>query len=101
MDLGKILGKAGVATVVNFLAGAKVLGWGALFHSEDTGYLDPNGIDGYTYNPDDGNWYLTPPAPDLGQYAWENRADTDKSAELNILREVRIQHNESPRVWAR
>lgn len=86
--------------VANNIIGAKVLGWGALLYSSDlNSYQDPNSIDGYQYNPDDGNWYQTPPAPDIGQFGWENPASNSKNQELNIKRkEAEFSNNIENRV---
>ncbi|MHB1076707.1 beta strand repeat-containing protein [Thiobacillus sp.] len=86
--------------VANNIIGAKVLGWGALLYSGDlNSYQDPNSIDGYQYNPDDGNWYQTPPAPDIGQFGWENPASNSKNQELNIKRkEAEFSNNIENRV---
>lgn len=93
MDLKKIAIKILISGIVNGVIGKKVLGAGALFYSDHTGYLDPNKIEGYTYNPADNKWYLSPPSPDYGQYAWLNPATPALNEKLNTAREVVIQHN--------
>ena len=91
MDLGKFaVTMAGNAT---FAQGA--LGWFALFYSNNLGgYQDPDHIGGYTFNQSDGRWYETPPAPDLGQFAWENPASSDVQSSLTGIREANLLHNE-------
>jgi hypothetical protein len=77
---------------INSTVGMPVVGIGALFYSPNIGgYQDPNFIDGYRFNPDDGKWYLIPPAPDLGQFAWEEPANNQ--SELTEIRMLRIWHN--------
>ncbi|WP_131199482.1 hypothetical protein [Phytopseudomonas dryadis] len=93
MSLGKFLSSIGI----NGMVGAPLLslkGWGGLLYSESLGgYQDPNYIDGYRYNPDDGGWYQSPPAPDYGQYGWLEPANPDKKLHLDFYRDLRIQHN--------
>jgi hypothetical protein len=69
-------------------------GWELLLHSTPLGDLrsapgdiDPNHIDDYYYNPEDGNWYSSPPEPDYGQYGWFGQADEKTQAELDALRQ--------------
>ncbi len=79
----------------NIGTGLDAFGVFAAFYSPNIGgYQDPNVIDGYTYNPGDGNWYQTPPAPDLGQFAWENPASSGTNEKLASLREFRLIHNQ-------
>ncbi len=49
---------------------------------------DPNMRDGYTYNPDDGKWYASPPEPAYGQFGWLNPADPEKNYWLNWYRNM-------------
>ncbi len=77
---------------INSALGMPVIGIGGLFYSENIGgYQDPYYIDGYRYNPADGIWYLISPAPDLGQFAWENPASNQ--AELNEISALNMWHN--------
>ena len=93
--LSKFLKKTALGTAINNVVGSAVVGVGTALHSEPLGgYLDPNNVDGYTYNPDDGGWYLSPPAPDLGQWVWREPADPQKKQELDINRKFRQQHND-------
>ena len=71
INLSKFLRKLVAANGINFLIDQKAVGIGALLFSEEVGgYIDPDYIDGYTYNPQDGGWYKTPPAPAYGDNAW-------------------------------
>jgi len=38
-------------------------------HSSSFTDDDPNEKNGAIYNPDDGNWYYSPPAPSIGDYS--------------------------------
>jgi len=55
---------------------------------------DTSKIDGYQYvgGSYDG-WYSTPPNPAIGQFDWAGRASSDKTAELNLQRDQRHEHN--------
>jgi len=63
------------------------------------GYSDPHYIDGYTYNPNDGKWYKSPPAPDYGQWAWLLPASSEKNATLDARRIDNIKHNSLEELW--
>ncbi|WP_440467050.1 calcium-binding protein [Pseudomonas sp. YH-1] len=81
----------------NQVAGAPVFsfkGWFGIIYSERVGdYQNPHIIDGYVYNPEDGGWYSSPPAPDYGIYIWSGKAGDEKSEELSIRRQIIIEHN--------
>ncbi len=49
--------------------------------------------DGYQYNPNDGNWYASPPAPDYGDYSWDIPAPTDIGRDLSRRRNNDISYN--------
>ena len=49
------------------------------------GYMEPNSINGYQFNPADGKWYSTPPSPTYGNYAWSNPASSTDQATLNQM----------------
>ncbi len=55
---------------------------------------DPDSHNGFRYNPADGNWYSSPPAPDVGQYSWEGPADSSQQGELNNFRNWALAYNE-------
>lgn len=64
MDIKKLI----IKQIINGAVGAKVIGGGALLHSGEVGgYQDTYEIDGYRYNPVDGIWYGSPPAPFYGR----------------------------------
>ena len=95
INLSKFLRKLVAANGINFLIDQKAVGIGALLFSEEVGgYIDPDYIDGYTYNPQDGGWYKTPPAPAYGDNAWGGRASSEEEVVLNRLREAYIRGNE-------
>jgi VCBS repeat-containing protein len=94
-SLSGVLKKFVAASGINALIGQKVVGIGALFASGELGgYVDPNNIDGYTYNPQDGKWYGAPPAPDLGWYQWSEPASSEQQKILDQLRDIYINGNE-------
>ena len=87
MNIADKISKAAVSLGINTLSaetlGFKVLGFLTITQSENAGgWTDPNHIDGYTFNPDDGRWYDSPPAPDYGKYDWTGLADPSKQSEL-------------------
>jgi len=79
---------------INVTVGQPVVGvFSALYSTNIGGYKDPNYIDTYRYNPDDGKWYSAPPSPYYGQYDWQLPADWQSQSELNALRKVYLIHN--------
>ncbi|HJV83347.1 MAG TPA: calcium-binding protein [Burkholderiaceae bacterium] len=82
------LGKFGFGAAAAFLTGKKVqLGLGALLHADElNGYVDSNNIDGYTFNPEDGRWYGSTPAPDYGVYDWGEPASDSLQRDLSELK---------------
>lgn len=60
MNVGAILAGMGINVVV----GQPVIGvFSALYSTNIGGYKDTESIEGHRYNPGDGKWYLTSPAP--------------------------------------
>jgi Ca2+-binding RTX toxin-like protein len=57
------------------------------------GYMNPNNIDGYTFNEANGKWYGYPPAPDNGVFDWFDPASSSKQAELTQQRYWRELNN--------
>jgi Ca2+-binding RTX toxin-like protein len=54
----KVLTSIGVNKGAAEIIGAKIVGAGAALNAESVGgYMNPNVIDGYSFNPSDGNWY--------------------------------------------
>lgn len=102
MAIAEFVSKLAVSLGVNKLAaealGFKVLGiLGVTQSSNAGGWMDPNQIDGYTYNPQNGSWYATPPSPDYGNFEWTGLAIATKQSELSqkqFWRELnnRIEH---------
>ena len=60
----------------------------------DISQIDPHHINGYTYNPEDGIWYQSPPEPVYGQYSWSNPADETTQNNLDFLRDLKLAWNE-------
>ena len=90
MDITKLI----VQQLINSALGAKVVGGGALLHSDPLGgFQDPYEVDGYRYNPADGIWYRSPPAPDYGQFAWMDPASPEKQREYNRLKDAYESNN--------
>ncbi|WP_339469208.1 calcium-binding protein, partial [Pseudomonas capeferrum] len=93
MSLPKSAERIIVNAFLNGSVGAKFIGVGAFVHSEPLGgYIDPDSIENYKYNPSDGNWYAAPP-PYPGA-RWREKATHDKKIELDARRDLYIQHNE-------
>ncbi|MFQ5545071.1 MAG: LysM peptidoglycan-binding domain-containing protein [Acidiferrobacterales bacterium] len=56
---------------------------------------DPFFIDGYRYNPEDGEWYSAPPAPDYGQFSWQGKAPPEIQVKLAAERQLRMEEAQS------
>jgi hypothetical protein len=94
MNINSVLQRLAYTSAINFFLSHKGLGLGALLESEDLGaYADPDQIGDYRYNPADGQWYQSPPAPDLGQWDWLVPADSGTNNVLNDLRNIRLRDN--------
>ena len=76
-----------ITTGLNKILGYPLLslkGWGSagVILPLNPSMGDSNKIGVYTYNPTDKKWYGTPPAPDKGQFGWENPAPVEQQKEL-------------------
>lgn len=73
--LTKFLLDQGVDEAVSGVLGAQLTGWESILSSANAGgYMDPDYIQGYRFNPADKRWYSTPPSPAYGNYSWLNPA---------------------------
>lgn len=96
--LNQFIKKMAVQTAVNTVVGAKLVGVGAFFNSESgAGYLDPEVIHNYTFNPDDGWWYGTSFEEAGG---WGDAATAEQAAQNDLERLFRIQHNELEQLYS-
>jgi Ca2+-binding RTX toxin-like protein len=92
----KLLTTLGVNGATAQTLGYKFSGLLSITQSENLGgYLNPNTIDGYSYNPADGRWYA--PSAFDGSYDWNNPADPDTQANLDEKRAARELHNKIER----
>ncbi|WP_297751442.1 hypothetical protein [Hydrogenophaga sp.] len=90
----KFLIKLGVNSAAVDSIGGRVVGATSSLNSSNAGgYMDPNKINGYTYNEADGQWYGYPPKPDYGVYGWFDPASPAAQAELNQARYWREMNN--------
>lgn len=90
--LTKFLGVIGINDVTAEAIGGGLLGYGAVLTSTNAGgYMNPNIIDGYSYNPSNGQWY----APSLltGEFDFSSPASTQKKIELDQAQYWRELHN--------
>ncbi|MGE0098240.1 MAG: hypothetical protein AB7S86_07805 [Hydrogenophaga sp.] len=86
--------KLGVNNAAVETIGGRLVGsLSALNSSNAGGYMDPNTINGYTYNETDGRWYGYPPRPDYGVCDWFDPASPGTQAELNQARYWREMNN--------
>jgi len=75
----RFIAKRVAVWAANAAVGSKVIGATALFHSDELGgWVDPDRFDGYTYNPENGKWYTTPPDPFHGSFDWFHPADSER-----------------------
>lgn len=55
---GKLTAQGVVNVTAGEVIGGALLGVGSIFNTTNLGgYMNPNVINGYSYNPADGNWY--------------------------------------------
>ncbi|MBY4599286.1 hypothetical protein K3217_27580, partial [bacterium BD-1] len=88
----KFLSQGGVNTLATEMIGGAILGLGAALNSRNLGgYMNPNIIDGYAYNPADGNWYR--PSIFTSTYDFSDPAPRALAEDLNHQRHWREIHN--------
>lgn len=78
--------------IVSQIVGGPLTKVGALlYHESVTGYLNPNLVEGYTYNPADESWYAFPPT--ILTDEWRERATLEQKAGYDLTRQFRLEHN--------
>lgn len=88
----KFLTSIGINSAAAAGVGAKLVGPLSYFNGENLGgYLNPNVIDGYSYNPSDGKWYK--PSAFDGSFDFSNPAPSDVASRLNSEQYWRGVHN--------
>lgn len=93
--LTKFLLDLGVDKGQEAVIGNKVTGYDAYLNSTNAGgYMEPNSINGYQFNPADGKWYSTPPSPAYGNYTWSNPASSAQQTALNEMQYWRNLNNQ-------
>jgi hypothetical protein len=82
----------GVDELTSRVIGNSVTGYSSYFNSTNAGgYMDPDYIQGYRFNPADKRWYSTPPSPAYGNYSWLNPASSSMQATLSQIQGWRNQ----------
>jgi len=88
----KLIGQGAVNQGAGELIGGAALGLGSALNSTNLGgYMNPNVIDGYSYNPADGKWYK--PSPFTGEFDFSSPAPSTTQNDLNHQRYWRDLHN--------
>jgi Ca2+-binding RTX toxin-like protein len=94
--LNYLIKKVGINAAGIEIVGANLVGLlpAAMNSTNAGGWMDPDFIQGYRFNPADSKWYSTPPSPFYGNYAWSNPASGSMQATLNQIQTWRNQSNQ-------
>jgi VCBS repeat-containing protein len=91
--LKKLLGQGGVNQASAEALGGAALGLGSALNSTNAGgYMNPNVINGWSFNPADGNWYK--PSLFDGSFDFTSPAPSDLKNQLDLQRQMRDLNNQ-------